>query len=275
MEKRRKKRKRLCAGALATGAVCLALALLPGSKKPGLAAAPQSGPAGETESETPEGTETETAAQTEEIVPISYPRSLIEFMEKYPEASQFVLDYPEKKDKHPDIDLSQEVSRGEIPLFLQWDERWGYETYGDDLMGINGCGPTCLSMVYCGLSGDTKWDPYQVACMADEQGYYVNGTGSSWELMDMGAVQMGLNVYEVPLGENDILNTLMSGKVMICSVRPGDFTDSGHFIVLCGTDDEGKIIVHDPNSRINSEQTWDMERLVPQIKGLWAYDYDE
>ena len=52
---------------------------------------------------------------------------------------------------------------------------------------------------------------------------------------------------------------------------PGDFTSAGHFIVLCGIKDNGEIIVHDPNSRKNSEKSWDLERLMSQIKNLWSY----
>ena len=36
---------------------------------------------------------------------------------------------------------------GSVPLFLQWDERWGYRSYGGDFLAVTGCGPTALSMV--------------------------------------------------------------------------------------------------------------------------------
>lgn len=88
-----------------------------------------------------------------------YPESLRALLEKNPEAEQFVLNYPKNKDKHPEIDLSGEVTRGIIPLFIQWDERWGYENYGGDFIAVTGCGPTCLSMVYCGLCGDADRNP--------------------------------------------------------------------------------------------------------------------
>ncbi|MDE6517334.1 MAG: hypothetical protein K2L18_05750, partial [Acetatifactor sp.] len=101
-----------------------------------------------------------------------YPDSLLELLELNPEAEQFVRDYFQNKDKHPEIDLSGEVEQGTIPLFLQWDERWGYETYGSDMIAITGCGPTCLSMVWCGLSGETQWDPLNTARYAEREGFY-------------------------------------------------------------------------------------------------------
>lgn len=210
-------------------------------------------------------------ATTEKLKKEGYPESLIELMERNPEAKQFVLDYPKKKDSHPQIDLSGEVTEGEIPLFLQWDERWGYEKYSDDFLAVNGCGPTCLSMVVCGLSGSGEWDPYKVASMADEAGYYVPGSGSSWDLMDSGAASLGLQSETISLDATRIKTTLLSGMPIICSMRPGDFTTKGHFIVLAGVAEDGNIIVRDPNSRKNSEKTWDVDDLIPQIKQLWAF----
>ncbi len=209
----------------------------------------------------------------ERLAEEGYPESLIKLLEKNPETEQFVLDYFKNKDKHPEIDVSKEISRGEIPLFLQWDERWGYETYGDNLLALTGCGPTCLSMVACGLSGEAVWDPYQVACMAEEQGYYVPGTGSSWELMTSGAEELGLSAWEVIFDEDHIRSTLQAGNPIICVVGPGDFTDNGHFLVLAGMDAEGKILVKDPNSRLRSRETWELQALMEQTKNMWAYSY--
>lgn len=200
-----------------------------------------------------------------------YPQSLIEFMEKYPEATQFVLDYPQYKNKHEKIDISNEVTKGTLPLFIQWDKRWGYETYGDDFLAVNGCGPTCLSMVKCGLSGDIYWNPYEVAKMADEQGYYVDGVGSSWDLMDSGAKALGLEMHSVTPDAESIKYTLRSGMPIICSMLPGDFTYTGHFIILAGVNEDESIKVLDPNSIKNSEKPWDIEVLMPQIRNMWAY----
>ena len=168
--------------------------------------------------------------------------------------------------------MSGEVTEGSIPLFLQWDERWGYETYGSDFLAVTGCGPTCLSMVWCGLSGETEWNPLKTANMAEESGYYVAGAGSSWSLMTEGAAQMGLIADEVIFDAEHIIAELEAGSPVICVMGPGDFTTSGHFIVLSGVDEEGKIIVRDPNSKINSKKTWNVDDLMRQIKNLWSYE---
>ena len=59
---------------------------------------------------------------------------------------------------------------------------------------------------------------------------------------------------------------------MICSMSPGDFTKTGHFIVLTGIDSNGKIIVNDPNSPKNSNKHWDVNTLVSQMKSVWKYN---
>jgi len=202
------------------------------------------------------------------------PNSLLGLMEKNPEAKSFVLNYPEYKKYEPDRDLSDELENEGIPLLLQWDERWGYEPYGDDFHALNGCGPTCLSMVYLGLSGDDAWNPYEVARMAEDGGYYADGAGSLWELMKSGAEAIGLTVYSVIYDAEHIRKELEEGRPIICAMWPGDFTTSGHFIVLAGVTEDGSIIVRDPNSKIRSEKTWALNEILPQIKNLWSYSYE-
>lgn len=199
-----------------------------------------------------------------------YPESLIALVERNPETKDFVLDYPKYKGLE-EIDISKEVTKGEIPHFLQWDERWGYETYGSDFLAVTGCGPTSLSMVVCGLTGDTKWNPYEVAKMAEDNGYYVDGSGSSWELMSSGAEKLGLTVSSVIFDAEHIRATLESGQPIICVMGPGDFTDAGHFLVLTGVDQEGDIILQDPNSVERTKQHWDVQKLMNQMKNLWSY----
>ena len=203
----------------------------------------------------------------------NYPESLVTLFEKHPETKDFVLGYKELKDKKIKIDIKKDVKKGSIPLFLQWDQRWGYKKYGGDFIAVTGCGPTCLSMVQCGLSGRVKWNPYKVAKMAENNGFYVKGSGSSWDLMTYGASMIGLVYHEVVFERDSILAELSSGNPVICSMGPGDFTTTGHFIVLTGTDGNGNVIVNDPNSKENSSKTWSIDKIMPQVRNLWGYSF--
>ncbi len=202
---------------------------------------------------------------------LGYPDSLIEKLQKYPEAAGYVLAYPFKAGEPDAVDVSGDIVPGEIPLFIQWDERWGYARYGSDMMGVNACGPTSLAMVCCGLTGEAKWNPLEVARMAERSGYYIPGTGSSWALMEDGAQALGLSARVVELSAESVLDELRAGNPVICSMRPGDFTYTGHFIVLTGVDAQGDVRVNDPNSPSNSGHTWRIERIMPQVKMAWAY----
>lgn len=200
-----------------------------------------------------------------------YPKELVELYERNPETKSFVKDYFKEKDMSHTIDLSNEVTPGRYPYFYQWDKRWGYETYGDDMMALTGCGPVCLSMVLCKLRGDTEYDPLTVAQIADNNGYYVAGSGSSWSLMEGGASLFGMQSRTVPFNDNGIREELLSGHPIICVVGPGTFTTTGHFIVICGIADDGNMIIRDPNSKERSNMTWPLSDLMGQIQNLWSY----
>lgn len=207
----------------------------------------------------------------EELTEKGYPKSLAQLYMRNSEAKEFVLGYKKYDGNAEDIDISGEIHKGKIPVFLQWDSRWGYETYGDDFMALTGCGPTSLSMVYSGLTGDASLHPLKMARLAEEKGYYVNGSGSSWNMMTGLAEVIGLTVWKPSFTEEAIKAELEEGHPIICIMGPGDFTTTGHFIVLAGVM-EDKIIVNDPNSPKNSEKLWDIEKIMKQTRDLWAYD---
>jgi hypothetical protein len=200
-----------------------------------------------------------------------YPAELLELLARNHETIDFVADYPDWKDDGEEPVIDESAAAGSVPLFIQWDKRWGYKNYGDSMMGINGCGPTCLSMVIVALTGDTDMTPYALATFSAASGYYANESGTAWKLMNEGAQQLGLMVHELPLDENTIRKTLENGKPIIVSVTKGDFTSMGHYIVLTGVASDGTIIVNDPNSPLRSAKTWDLERIMGQTRNLWAY----
>lgn len=198
-----------------------------------------------------------------------WPEDLLAHMETNPEVESFVLNYPLKKDEHPEIDLEELRGSDHVPLLMQWDERWGYDPYSGGMIGFTGCGPTCLSMVSIYLLDDPKYDPRYVAEFSTENGYSVRGNGSAWTLISEGGEKLGLDVKELPLDENRIRRELEAGDPIICIMGPGDFTTTGHYIVMTDYVD-GKIRVNDPNSRSRSAMLWDYEQIQGQIRNLWA-----
>lgn len=197
----------------------------------------------------------------------AYPESLIALLERNPETEEFVLNYPFREES--DIDLKDFDRSETVPLFLQWDPRWGYETYGSDVIGITGCGPTCLAMVGYYLTGEDGFTPEKIAKFAWKNGYYASGYGSSWTLISEGGPALGLTVTELPLVKQKMVDCLEAGSPIILAMGPGDFTSTGHYIVLTGMED-GFFRVNDPNSRANSEKLWSYEEIEDQIRNIWA-----
>lgn len=198
----------------------------------------------------------------------TWPESLQALLERHPDALEFVEGYPDHKDDAP-AETIGDVVQGQFPLLLQWDARWGYVRYGDDLLAVTGCGPTCLAMAAAGLTGDNAITPAAVAEQAQRDGYWVDGV-TSWGLMTDGCRAWGLVSEELPLTETAVTGALDEGRPIICSVRPGDFTTTGHFILLAGLEEEG-LRVNDPNSPQNSDRLWPYDELEPQIRNLWAF----
>ena len=194
-----------------------------------------------------------------------YPEDLIELLDRNPETEEFVLNYPLRQEK--EVDLSS-YSRDTVPLFLQWDTMWGYEKYGSGRIAQTGCGPTCLAMAGYYLTGDEGFNPKAMADFAAENGYYASGYGSSWTLISEGAGKLGLTVKELPLVKGKMVDAVEAGHPVILALGKGDFTSSGHYIVLTGWVD-GAFTVNDPNSRVRSGKQWTYEELEGQIRNIW------
>ena len=200
-----------------------------------------------------------------------YPKNLLALLERNPETESFVLQYPLRQNTEPD--LSGYDRQSGVPLFLQWDPMWGYESYGGDFLAVTGCGPTCLAMAGYYLNGDPGMNPKEVADFAEENGYYAKGYGSSWTLISEGSGKLGLTATELPLVRGRMVRALEAGHPVILSLRAGDFTTTGHYIVLTGMEEE-LFTVNDPNSILRSEQLWSYEQLEGQIRNIWEISAD-
>ena len=201
----------------------------------------------------------------------AYPSELLEMLSRNPDMTDYALDYLNKKGEVISDNIG-EVIKGKFPLLLQYDERWGYGIYGDNVIAINGCGPTVLTMVIAGLTGRNDITPYDIAAFSEREGYYLE-EGTSWLLFTEGIKQYGITGENIPLSESIINENLIQGHPIICSMRKGTFTTTGHFILLTGVKD-GKYIVNDPNSRERSNTLYSYDEISYQIKNLWSFHLD-
>lgn len=160
---------------------------------------------------------------------------------------------------------------GEVSFLYQTDSAWADAPYAGADVAEAGCGPTSLAMVYVALTGKTDLDPAAMAAFSEQGGYVEDGL-TAWRLMTEGAAELGLSSREVSADESALTAQLAVGHPVICSVGPGDFTEKGHFIVLAGMAEDGRVVVHDPNSAERSAQTWDASRVLSQCRNLWAFE---
>ncbi len=188
-----------------------------------------------------------------------------------PDLIHFMFTYARGEYEIPaDQRFTEEEAEAAVPALYQWDDRWGYDAYGDSVIGLSGCGPTALSMVAVGLTGNTSYTPAYVADYAQQNGWYVNGTGTSWALITRGAGDFGLSVREVGKDERAVLRELDEGHPVILSLGPGMFTNTGHYLVLT-EETNGWIRIHDPNSRRFTGGLWKFETLSPMIRNIWTF----
>lgn len=198
-----------------------------------------------------------------------YPKQLKDLALKNEEALEFVYDYPAEHVKEHTIDLTEEASMDSVPLFVQWDKRWGYEKYSGNFFAASGCGPTTLSMVVVYLTHNREASPIAVAKYSKEAGYSVDGSGSSWTLISEGCRHYGVKAKTVALDESRMKAELDEGHPIVVNVGPGDFTDTGHFMVITGYDDEG-FSINDPNSIEKSGKRWLFKNISSQIRAVWS-----
>lgn len=199
-----------------------------------------------------------------------YPEKLLINLANNPEMIAFVADYEGNTTDYEKAELTEKELQEEYPLFLQWDKRWGYLAYGDDSnVAISGCGPTTLAMAVVALTGNEEATPAAIAKFAMQEGYYMSGTGTMWSLMTEGAAAYGVRSEQINISQIEIKQHLDQGDIVICSVRQGDFTTGGHFILLYDYDDEG-FSINDPFSLYRSGQKWDYGKIRSQIKAVWA-----
>lgn len=170
-----------------------------------------------------------------------------------------------------EFELTDAELSADIPLLMQWDERWGYEEYGSFNVGISGCGPTCLSMVLIGFTKDEQLNPLNLADYAMSHNYYLSGTGTKWAFFSDVSKLYGITCNELSVTEEAITGELKKGHPVICSMRRGQFTRAGHFIVLT-EENNGVITINDPNSLELSQKEWYFADIKSEIAHAWSFE---
>ena len=127
-------------------------------------------------------------------------------------------------------------------------------------------------MVAIYFTKDTALNPQRVGEYAEENKYTDSGNGTAWTLFSQGAAGLGLRSTELPLDQSRVDAALAAGDLVVMIMGEGDFTTTGHYIVVTGGDGTNGYTVHDPNNPDNTAKLWTFAQIQTQIRNIWAFN---
>jgi len=166
-----------------------------------------------------------------------------------------------------------------IPLLNQLD--YADAPYGEDgTIASHGCGIVCISMVATYLT-DTPFYPDE---LAERFGDYNSPNGSYWTLFEACSKGLEISIPKQTSSWSEVVAALENSQPVISIQGSGLFTRSGHFIVLTGITEDGKILVNDPNGnnwaknetmKDGFKNGFDQEDIFRSGDTYWIYDAKE
>ncbi|MBQ3194687.1 MAG: cell wall hydrolase [Oscillospiraceae bacterium] len=158
-----------------------------------------------------------------------------------------------------------------VPLYFQTD--YPDTMYGNGTVATSGCSITSLAMVATYLT-DHEYLPDQLA-------RYFGGEGvNNIDRLEIGARAMKL-FFLKPENWHRTLAEIKKGKVAVILMNSKSiFTDTQHFIVVTGINEEGKLMVND--SYAPNYDRWDLKNafangfsegdILRGYEGAWVFD---
>ena len=158
-----------------------------------------------------------------------------------------------------------------VPLYFQND--YPDDVYGEGTVASNGCSAASLAMVATYLTG-REYLPDEIAR------YFGDSAENHIVRLENGSDTMKLP-YRKSYNWHETYEALKAGKIVIALMNSRSlFTNSQHFIILTGINEDGKIMVND--SQKSNYDKWDIERglregfdvgdILLGYDGGWIYD---
>lgn len=151
-----------------------------------------------------------------------YPESLVRLAVDHPDAVAFVAGWPDaSKEAQPYTDS---VEKGTVPELFGWDTRWGYVSYGDGLIAVDGSGPVAAAMARMALLGNADQTPATIAQAAADAGKATGDAGTDASFFTEKAGDLGLTVKELDLSAT---TSSASGQTDGSGSSDGTASDNG------------------------------------------------
>lgn len=142
--------------------------------------------------------------------------------------------------------------------YKQYDSRWGkkmYSNHGDknQTMANSACGPTSMADIVATVK-DKKKTPYDLAMLAIEFGDRTYNSGTAWDFFIPHIMEHFGFVKAIKTKTLAGLKACLdAGGYVVCSMAPGYWTKSGHFICAWMYDDT-YVYCNDPASSTRKKQ---------------------
>ena len=162
------------------------------------------------------------------------------------------------------------------PIYLmQTDSRWKNKMYSavndpSQTIGSGGCGPSAASMIVNEWV-DNMYSPVEACSWAASAGYRTANNGTYWSMMKAIAVKYGFKFTQTgdANAAKNFLNT-NKGSLVICIMGKGNWTSSGHFILMYKCDGT-YVYINDPASTSTSRQKNTFALLKSQCRQYFCF----
>lgn len=163
-------------------------------------------------------------------------------------------------------DLMLSSVTGPLTYYNQGDARWRNYLYGgQDPLSQYGCGPTVMAMIVTSLT-NIQITPPQMAEWSAANGSWCAQSGSYHKLILDSARAFHLDAQPLKnYTPENMIAALNSGKLLVILVKPGKFTNQGHFLIVTQVTPEGKFRIADSGHYENTKVDWDPELVYREL----------
>ena len=174
--------------------------------------------------------------------------------------------------------LFNQATAAEQPIhYLQTDSKWENVIYSSSnnrtqTIGATGCGPTSLAMVLNKYI-DKDITPVEAASFSVKNNHRTRNQGTSWTLFSDAAEKYDIEFYQTAssVEAKEWMKNNPNGLI-ICSMKKGNWTNGGHFILLWKIDEEDNVYINDPNSIEKNRLFNNFKNLSSQCKQYFCFN---